>query len=143
MREQLVDERLAEVVERQQNNGDVVQSFVGDGVLHDLLYDVAADLVDGLVLVLEVPLSSYPRLLDHFLVRDFVENSVAYQKSADVQKYLHPSNKKSILSSIWNSLMSGFAITTLGFPPYFSRLASMSPKVLETLRRPGKTRKGP
>jgi hypothetical protein len=32
---------------------------------------------------------------------------------------------------------------TLGFPPYFPFLASMSPKVLETERRPGKTLKGP
>jgi hypothetical protein len=57
--------------------------------------------------------------------------------------YLHPRSKKSILSSIKNSLMSGVAITTFGLPPYFSLFASISPKVLETERRPGKTLCGP
>lgn len=80
LRQQLVDQRLTQVVERQQHDGDVVQRLVGDRVLHDLLDDVSADLVDGLVFALEVPLGCDPRLLDHFLVRDFVENSVAYQK---------------------------------------------------------------
>lgn len=58
-------------------------------------------------------------------------------------KNLQPSNKKSILSSIMNSLISGVAITTFGFPPYFSLFASISPNVLETLSLPGKTLYGP
>lgn len=36
--------------------------------------------------------------------------------------------------------MSGSEIITLGLPPYFESLASISPIVLETDRRPGKTR---
>ena len=32
---------------------------------------------------------------------------------------------------------------TLGFPPYLGRFASMSPKVLDTDKRPGKTLRGP
>lgn len=57
--------------------------------------------------------------------------------------YLHPKSKKSILSSIINSFISGIATTTFGFPPNFSRLASISPKVLETESLPGNTLKGP
>jgi hypothetical protein len=48
-----------------------------------------------------------------------------------------------MLSSIVNSMMSGVATTTLGFPPNRSRFASMSPKVRDTDSRPGKTLKGP
>ena len=44
---------------------------------------------------------------------------------------------------ILNDLISGSAITTLGFPPKFESLASASPKVLETDSLPGKTLKGP
>lgn len=57
--------------------------------------------------------------------------------------YLHPKSKKSILSSIINSFISGIATTTFGFPPNFSRFASISPKVLETESLPGNTLKGP
>lgn len=48
-----------------------------------------------------------------------------------------------MLSSILNSLISGVATTTLGLPPNFSRLASMSPNVLETESLPGNTLNGP
>jgi len=47
------------------------------------------------------------------------------------------------LSSISNSIISGVATTTLGLPPNFSLLASISPKVLETESLPGKTLYGP
>ena len=36
--------------------------------------------------------------------------------------------------------MSGWAMTTLDFPPYWGSFAEMSPKVLLTDRRPGSTR---
>lgn len=39
--------------------------------------------------------------------------------------------------------MSGLWITTLGFPLSARILASGSPNVLATERRPGKTRRGP
>jgi len=42
-----------------------------------------------------------------------------------------------------NSIISGVATTTLGLPPNFSLLASMSPKVLETESLPGNTLYGP
>ena len=42
-----------------------------------------------------------------------------------------------------NSFISGIATTTFGFPPNFSRFASISPKVLETESLPGNTLKGP
>lgn len=57
--------------------------------------------------------------------------------------YLQPNSRKSILSSMVNSLMSGTAITTFGLPPNFSRFASMSPNVLETESLPGNTLNGP
>ena len=60
-----------------------------------------------------------------------------------INKYLQPRSKKSILSSILNSFISGIATTTFGFPPNFSLLASISPKVLETESLPGNTLKGP
>jgi hypothetical protein len=47
------------------------------------------------------------------------------------------------LSSITNSLISGRATTTFGLPPNFSRLASISPNVLETESLPGNTLNGP
>jgi len=40
-------------------------------------------------------------------------------------------------------LMSGSAVTTFGLPPQNSSLASGSPNVRQTERRPGKTRIGP
>ena len=39
--------------------------------------------------------------------------------------------------------MSGSHTITFGFPPYFGLFASISPKVLDTDKRPGKTRRGP
>lgn len=42
-----------------------------------------------------------------------------------------------------NSFISGLAITTFGFPPNFSRFASISPKVLDTDNLPGNTLCGP
>jgi hypothetical protein len=63
--------------------------------------------------------------------------------SYQIYIYLHPKSKKSILSSIINSFISGIATTTFGFPPNFSRFASISPKVLETESLPGNTLKGP
>lgn len=41
------------------------------------------------------------------------------------------------------ALISGSAITTLGFPPNWGSFASISPKVLQTLNRPGWTLTGP
>lgn len=55
----------------------------------------------------------------------------------------HARTKKSVESSIVNTSMSGSAMTTFGFPPYFGTLASMSPKVRETLSLPGNTLSGP
>ena len=42
-----------------------------------------------------------------------------------------------------NDCISGIAVTTLGFPPYYSSLAMASPKDLDTERRPGRTLTGP
>jgi hypothetical protein len=39
---------------------------------------------------------------------------------------------KSCSANILNALISGSAITTFGFPPYFTNFASASPNVLET-----------
>ena len=50
---------------------------------------------------------------------------------------------KSYSGEILKDFISGVLITTFGFPPNFSYLASISPKVLETDSRPGKTLKGP
>lgn len=55
----------------------------------------------------------------------------------------HPRRKKSQVSSIKKVSISGSAITTLGFPPNFGSLASMSPNVRETESLPGNTLKGP
>ena len=54
-----------------------------------------------------------------------------------------PIRKKSKLGLSLKLFISGSQTMTLGFPPYFGRLASISPKVLETDSRPGKTLKGP
>ena len=54
-----------------------------------------------------------------------------------------PIMMKSKLSCTLKEVISGSHTITLGFPPYFGRLASMSPNVLLTERRPGKTRRGP
>jgi hypothetical protein len=46
--------------------------------------------------------------------------------------------KKSCLSGYtFNKVMSGIAITTYGFPPYFSNFACGSPNVLDTDNLPG------
>lgn len=50
---------------------------------------------------------------------------------------------KSHVESILNSVISGSAITTFGFPPNFESFASTSPKVHETDSLPGNTHKGP
>lgn len=42
-----------------------------------------------------------------------------------------------------NERISGFAITTFGFPPKAAIFASGSPKVLATESLPGRTRRGP
>lgn len=47
--------------------------------------------------------------------------------------------KSWLFSSILNYEISGSELTTPGLPPNFSNLASISPKVLETLKRPGRT----
>jgi len=47
---------------------------------------------------------------------------------------------KSWFSVILKLLISGIAIITFGLPPNYLILASMSPKVLETLSLPGITR---
>tara|TARA_B110001450_G_C17352749_1_gene372253 strand:- start:153 stop:437 length:285 start_codon:yes stop_codon:yes gene_type:complete len=52
----------------------------------------------------------------------------------------HPRTIKSfVFSSILNYDISGSELTTPGLPPNFSNLASMSPNVLDTLNRPGRT----
>ena len=51
--------------------------------------------------------------------------------------------KSCLFSSIVNCEISGSAITTPGRPLNFYDFASMSPKVLETLKRPGNTLNGP
>jgi hypothetical protein len=50
---------------------------------------------------------------------------------------------KSCSDVILKDLISGTAITTLGFPPLFSTLASKSPNVLHTESLPGSTLYGP
>ncbi len=51
--------------------------------------------------------------------------------------------KKSCSEVILNCLISGVAITTLGLPPNFYNLASISPKVRDTDNLPGRTLIGP
>ena len=55
----------------------------------------------------------------------------------------HPIRKKSKLGFSLKLFISGSQTITLGFPPYFGRFASISPKVLDTERRPGNTLNGP
>jgi hypothetical protein len=55
----------------------------------------------------------------------------------------HPIIIKSKLSCSLKHLISGSHTITFGLPPYFGLFASMSPKVFDTERRPGKTRRGP
>lgn len=55
----------------------------------------------------------------------------------------HPTTMKSKYFSILNSLISGMAMVTLGFPPYFLNLHSMSPNVRHTDSLPGRTLNGP
>ena len=50
---------------------------------------------------------------------------------------------KSCSSVILKDFISGIAITTFGFPPLLSILASRSPKVLHTDNLPGNTLYGP
>jgi len=50
---------------------------------------------------------------------------------------------KSCSGSILNVLISGVAMTTLGFPPYAGNFASISPNVRVTESLPGNTRYGP
>ena len=50
---------------------------------------------------------------------------------------------KSHVESILNSVISGSAITTFGFPPNFESLASTSPNGDETESLAGNTHKGP
>jgi hypothetical protein len=51
-----------------------------------------------------------------------------------------PITIKSWSDLISKAVISGSEIITLELPPYFVSLASISPIVLETDRRPGKTR---
>jgi hypothetical protein len=50
---------------------------------------------------------------------------------------------KSKLSYTLKHLISGSQTITFGFPPYFGRLASISPNVFETESLPGNTLSGP
>lgn len=50
---------------------------------------------------------------------------------------------KSSLSEITKDLISGSQTIAFGFPLNYDNLASMSPNVLVTDNRPGKTRCGP
>ena len=77
---ELVTERLLEVLERQQDDGDVVEGLVGYRRLHHLLHYVATGLVDWLVLRMEVLLCGDPTLLEHLCIADLVKNTIAYQK---------------------------------------------------------------
>lgn len=54
-----------------------------------------------------------------------------------------PSTIKSCSLYILNDFISGVATTTLGLPPYFSSLASISPNVRDTDNLPGRTLRGP
>lgn len=68
------------------------------------------------------------------------------QRSEEVRNrgsILLASTMKSWSSVILNDLISGSDTTTRGLPSNFSSFASMSPKVLDTERRPGNTRSGP
>jgi len=55
----------------------------------------------------------------------------------------HPKITKSCLFVILNWQISGSATTTSEFPSKCAALASMSPKVRQTLNRPGNTLCGP
>lgn len=54
-----------------------------------------------------------------------------------------PIKKKSKLSLSLKLVISGSHTTTLGLPLYLIFFASMSPNVLDTLKRPGNTLNGP
>lgn len=55
----------------------------------------------------------------------------------------HPKIMKSWSGVISKVLISGVAIITFGFPPYWGNLASGSPNVLQTESLPGSTLRGP
>ena len=94
---------------------------------------------------MKILLGSNPGLFLDLRIAYLVEDTVTYISNWIIIMffYLHPKSRKSILSSIVNSMMSGVATTTLGFPPNRSRFASMSPKVRDTDNLPGKTLNGP
>jgi hypothetical protein len=73
---ELIAQCLLEVVECQKDHCDVVKGLERDRVLHYLLHDVPADLVDRLFFVFEILLRSNPRLLDNLLIGNLVENTV-------------------------------------------------------------------
>ena len=73
---ELVAERLLEVFEGEEDHRDVVEGLVRHRGLHDLLHDVAARLVNRLVLRVEVLLGRDPALLQDLCVADLVENAI-------------------------------------------------------------------
>jgi hypothetical protein len=73
---ELVLQAFLEVFERQHDDGNVVEGLVRHTGFHDLLDDVAARLVDLLVLRVEALLGGDPALLEDLGVTDLVENAV-------------------------------------------------------------------
>lgn len=141
---QFINKCLFEIIERKQNNCDIIECLVSYRVFHNLFNDISTNLMNWLIFVPKVLLGCNPWLLYNFFICNLIKNTVTYKQKSDkvkqkIKRYLHPKSKKSILSSMTNSLISGVATTTFGFPPYFSRLASISPNVLETLSLPGNT----
>lgn len=94
-------------------------------------------------------ISASTHVPDYLWISSYLLSLVFYQITLTASSELTRSNIpslpkiiKSLYSVIFICLISGSAITTFGFPPYFVNLASLSPIVLLTDNFPGKTLKG-
>ena len=87
-----------------------------------------------------------PPILLEMLICSVIWSQISSTQSLLFSRSKMPSQPimmKSKLSCTLKVVISGSQTITLGLPPYFGRLASISPKVFDTLSLPGKTRSGP
>jgi len=93
----ILTEWLLEVLKRQHHNSDIIQCLVGNWCLHYLFHNMSTYLMNRLVFLVKIFLSSDETLLYHLSVAYFVENSIASKE----QKIHLVVNDK--LLDVWNS----------------------------------------